>query len=409
MRLCVLVLALAAAVVLAYDNGVADRPPMGWNSWCTDGTCSIDLCTEDEVLRQAHGLVNNGLRALGYTYVLMDDCWNSHVRDKDGNLQPNATRFPHGMPWLVSQVHALGLKIGVYTCAGTQTCVHGLPGSYGHYGQDAARFAEWKLDLVKMDNCNFPKSADRLQSFFNMSLQLNSTGRPILFSLCEWGDNHVQIWGKHCGQMYRIYHDHHPVWSNTLSIINHLASYGKSFPSYTESHGFADPDFLMTLFPGYPHSYPAYGVAESRAEFSLWSLWSSPLVVATGVATVNAAKMEILGNTDVIAIDQEVSSKAGYYVFTTRKGLQCWTRPMSNGDTVILVLNPLDQQVSDIVNMTKAGVPWTVPGVPAFTAKDLWTKKVIPAVPVMANVTLAAHDVWLIRGSLVPELRARET
>jgi alpha-galactosidase len=144
---------LAAALfgaASAYDNGpMGARPPMGWNTWSTDDLAGlIDYCTEWEVLSVASAMASNGLRDLGYNVIELDDCWAAKTRDAAGNLRGNELLFPSGMKALADKVHALGMRLGLYTCAGTHTCKRGRPGSYGNFDRDAATFASWGVDMV---------------------------------------------------------------------------------------------------------------------------------------------------------------------------------------------------------------------------------------------------------------------
>lgn len=154
-----------------------------------------------------------GLDKLSYQWINMDDCWSSTSRTANGSLQPDPSRFPSGMASLASYVHSKGLKIGVYTCVGTETCRRGRPGSYGHYQQDADTLASWGIDFVKADNCARPANISDQQLYTDFSQALNKTGRPILFSLCQWGTDDVLQWGAEVGQMFRVQMDHLPVWT----------------------------------------------------------------------------------------------------------------------------------------------------------------------------------------------------
>lgn len=139
----------------AYNNGLGRLPPMGWNTWCTDDICGLrDVCTAKEVMSVADAIVSEGLDKLGYNYLVMDDCWSDHTRNASGFLQPDPRNFPDGLKPVADYLHSKGLRYGLYTCVGTQTCRGGRPGSYGHYERDANTFAEWGMDFIKADNCH---------------------------------------------------------------------------------------------------------------------------------------------------------------------------------------------------------------------------------------------------------------
>ena len=195
---------------------------MGWNSWCTgDGLfkpslCNAlgdDPCSENEVKSIADALIEQGMDKLGYEYVVLDDCWSTKERDQDGKLQVDKNRFPSGMSNLSAYVHAKQLKLGLYTSVGDVTCKGNRPGSFDHYEIDAKTMAEWNIDFVKMDHCGNKGNFTDQELYGRMSKALNETGRPILFSLCSWGESEVWKWGGQIAQMFRIQEDHLPFWS----------------------------------------------------------------------------------------------------------------------------------------------------------------------------------------------------
>ena len=187
---CVRCTVCARACVTMWDMWDGCRmgrtPPMGWNSWCTGsraGTESLcnafgkDPCSETQVREVADAMVEQGMTALGYTYVNLDDCWSATNRSADGELQPDTSRFPSGIAALADYVHSRGLLLGLYTDVGTKTCKGDRPGSFGHYAQDAKTLARWGVDFVKMDHCGLPSGHSDLEMYTNMSVALNATGR----------------------------------------------------------------------------------------------------------------------------------------------------------------------------------------------------------------------------------------
>lgn len=198
---------------LAYDNGLAATPPMGWSSWCTNDICGIpDLCSEFEVRNKCDAMVENGMRDAGYDMMLLDDCWAAHDRDENDELQPMPDFFPSGMKALADYVHERGMKLGLYTCVGTETCKRNRPGSYGHFETDSNTFAKWGVDMVKADYCNRPSNETGKDLYYQFSDALNATGHPMLFATCQWGEDNVSEWGGDIAQMFRIQMDHIPVW-----------------------------------------------------------------------------------------------------------------------------------------------------------------------------------------------------
>ena len=190
----------------SYNNGnpLAATVPRGWNSWSTDDVSGLlDLCFEEEVHQVADAMVSSGMLQLGYSVLLLDDCWSSTNRTlspTEGTLQPDPARFPSGIPALVSYLSARNLSLGLYTCAGTKTCKYNRPGSSGHYAEDALTMAQWGVKWIKADNCASPGGAPR-DYFKNFSDAINATGTPMVFHSCEWGLDDVVEWGPSVTQV----------------------------------------------------------------------------------------------------------------------------------------------------------------------------------------------------------------
>lgn len=236
---------LFLTTVLAYDNGLGATPPMGWSTWCTNDICGLrDKCSEWEVKKRADAMIDQKMNEYGYKWLLLDDCWAWHQRDENDNLQPDPFLFPNGMKALADYVHEKGLYLGLYTCVGTETCKKNRPGSYGHYQQDANLFASWGIDMVKADNCHRPGNESIQSLFTQFSAALNATGHPMLFALCDWGEDNVENWGGDVGHMYRVQMDHLPFFHwpataagegygcGTAEIIEYMADlHPRYFPS----------------------------------------------------------------------------------------------------------------------------------------------------------------------------------
>ena len=178
-------------------NALAQTPPMGWNSWNKFG-CNV---SEQLIKEMADAMIATGMKDAGYEYLVIDDCWQVG-RDEEGNIQVDPKRFPNGMKALADYVHAKGLKMGIYSCAGSETC-QGRPGSRGYQFQDARTYAAWGIDYLKYDWCsNEGQKAEA--AYRTMSDALKACGRPIVFSICEWGENEPWKWGKGIGHLWRI-------------------------------------------------------------------------------------------------------------------------------------------------------------------------------------------------------------
>ena len=339
----------------------------------------------------------------------LDDCWSAKNRSASGELVADATKFPSGMKSLADYVHGKGLKIGLYTCVGTKTCKGDRPGSYGHFETDAKTLAGWGVDFIKMDRCGRPNdgTTDR-ELYGNMSAALNRTGRPILFSLCQWGEQEVWEWGHAIAQMFRIQMDHLPLWSwpgtgagagygeGTREIIEWMATIDPH--RYIQQFGWLDPDFLMTLFS------PTMDFIASRTEYTFWSVWSAPLLVSTDIRNLASQpnKREILTNPEVIAVNQDDSCTAASRLRNdSATGAQLWARDVAGGDKVVVLYNAGGK--GDLLpKRIDIGVAWNELGWGLHanvTVRDLWARKVVQTgVSQCFNVSqLAARDVRLLR------------
>jgi len=307
-------------------------------------------------------------------------------------------------------LHERGLKLGIYTCVGTMTCKGKRPGSYNNYEKDAATLARWGVDLVKADYCNKPSNITALEAYTRFSKGLNATGRPMLFSLCNWGEANVQDWGGSVGQMYRIQMDHIPFWhwccaagagfgQGTRDIINYVGTLNAA--AFNKQYEIMDPDFLETLF------WPTMNFIDSRTEYSFWALWSSPLVVATDLRNLTAEKRSILANAEVIAIDQDPLVYAGHHVRNFTNGGQLWVKELSNKDKAVILWNPTDDLTIN-VSVTWSDIGW--PESARVQVRDLWKLTDVGTVVGVYSALLAPHDVAFLRLRIAAATdRAQET
>jgi len=314
--------ASTATTIAGPARGLAPTPPMGWNSWNKFG-CRID---ENLIRETADAMVSSGMREAGYKYVNIDDCWEATARDAQGNLTTDSTRFPHGMKWLADYVHSKGLKIGIYSSAGTMTCQK-RPASIDHEVSDATTFAAWGIDYLKYDNCN-NQMRPAIERYQAMGDALAATGRPIVFSLCEWGQNKPWEWGRFVGgELWRTTGDIRDSWASMLSILDKQVGLEK----YSGPNAWNDPDMLEV-------GNGRMTNAEYAAHFSLWALLNAPLIAGNDLRSMNDSTRTILTNPEVVAIDQDWGGSQGYKL----KGdsvTQVWLKPMSNGDRAVVLLN----------------------------------------------------------------------
>jgi alpha-galactosidase len=349
----------AAPVAGALDNGLARTPPMGFNDWNAFG-CNV---SEQLIKQTADVFVSSGLKDAGYNYVNIDDCWMTHSRDAGGRLVPDPAKFPDGIAGTADYVHSLGLKLGIYEDAGTATCA-GYPGSLGHEQVDAQTFAEWGVDYLKYDNCNNAGSTTKeqyIQRYSAMRDALAATGRPIVYSICEWGVNDPWTWAGDVGNLWRTTGDIADNWNSLKSIVNQNA------PLDAAAHPGAwnDPDMLEIGNGGMTDT-------EYKSHFSLWAEMAAPLLAGTNLRTASSATMAILLNKDVIAIDQDSLGVQGHVAKTDGTHL-VFAKPLANGDVAVALFNEGDTAAMMSTTAGQAGLP-KAGG--AYTLKDLWSKKV---------------------------------
>jgi len=362
----VLALAALAATVLArpqpaaaLENGLARTPPMGFNNWNTTG-CTATF-NEAFVIGIADKFVSAGLKDAGYTYVNLDDCWALPSRDGNGNLVPDPARFPHGIKYLADYVHGKGLKFGIYSSAGTKTCnTNGFPGGLGHEQQDANLWASWGVDYLKYDNCN-NQNVDARTRYTAMRDALASTGRPIVYSICEWGRTgppKVWEWGADVGNLWRTTGDISDNWSSMISRVHT----NDDLAQFAGPGHWNDPDMLEVGNGGMTD-------AEYRTHFSLWAEMAAPLLIGSDIRSASSTTLATLKNADVIAVDQDALGRQGTVV-SAGGGLVVYNKVLANGDRAVILLN--ENTTTATVNTTAGAIGLT--GSPSYRLKDLWSK-----------------------------------
>jgi alpha-galactosidase len=332
------------------STGLAPTPPMGWNSWNKFG-CRID---EQLIRETADAMVSSGMRDAGYKYVNIDDCWEAPARDANGDLATEPTRFPGGMKALADYVHSKGLKIGIYSSAGTGTCQR-RPASLDHEVADAKKFAEWGIDYLKYDNCNNEKRP-ALERYKAMGDALKATGRPIVYSLCEWGENKPWEWGRTVGgQLWRTTGDISDRWTSMIRLLDKQVG----LEQYSGPNAWNDPDMLEVGNGRMTNT-------EYITHFSLWALLNAPLIAGNDLRSMNDSTKVILMNREVIAVDQDWGGKQGTRVRDDGE-LQVWMKPMSNGDRAVILLNRSSTPFHLIATMKELGLSGG-----KHRARDLW-------------------------------------
>jgi alpha-galactosidase len=341
----------------AVDNGLARTPPMGFNNW-NSTHCRAEF-NEDMVKGIADAFVSLGLKDAGYTYVNIDDCWALPNRDTNGNLVPDPVRFPHGIKAVADYVHSKGLKFGLYSSAGTKTCdTQGFPGGLGHEQQDADLWASWGVDYLKYDNCN-NNAVDAKQRYKAMGDALKATGRPILYSICEWGENQPWNWAAQYGNSWRTTGDISDSWSSMIGI----AHKNQSLAPYAGPGGWNDPDMLEVGNGGMTDT-------EYRTHFSLWAQMAAPLLIGTDLRGVSSASLDILKNTDVIGVDQDPLGRQGTVV-SSSGGLVVMSKALADGGRSVTLTN--ENTTARTVSTTAEAIG--LGGSTSYSLKDLWSKQ----------------------------------
>jgi alpha-galactosidase len=385
------VVALFAAFSFAailHSQEVAQTPPMGWNSW----NYFASKVDDKGVRAAADELVSTGMKDAGYIYVNIDDTWQGK-RDENGVLHANE-KFPD-MKALADYVHSKGLKLGIYSGPGEKTCA-GYEGSLGHEEQDAKTYAEWGIDYLKYDLCSFRKDTMAAKApndqaaqmklmydaYVKMGKALKATGRPIVYSLCQYGWDAVWEWAPQVGgNLWRTTGDIQANWNSVYAILSEQ----EGLESYAGPGHWNDPDMLEV-------GNGKLNVRENRSHFSMWAILAAPLLAGNDLPNMKPEVKEILTNKDVIAINQDKLGKQGHRVYSEGE-VDVWERDLSGGAKAIAVLNAGSDRVSTHpfhLRLAKLGLNGPQKG------RDLWTGKDVTLTDNMA-IELQSHDIMLIK------------
>ncbi len=366
------------------DNGLARTPPMGWNSW----NKFAGRVTDADVRGMADAMVSSGMSKVGYTYINIDDTWEG-PRDASGNITSNR-KFPD-MKALTDYVHSKGLKIGLYSSPGPKTCA-GYEGTYGHEEQDAKQWAAWGFDYIKYDWCSageIYKDEEMRAVYQKMGDALRKAGRPIVFSLCQYGLDKVWTWGpKVGGNLWRTTGDISDRWASLNRI-----GFGQAVPgsltqldiaSYIKPGAFNDPDMLEIGNGGMtPDEY--------RLHMSLWSMLAAPLLAGNDLRSMTDEIRSILTNTEVIAVDQDPAVKPAHKVSEQGTSIVL-ARPLADGSTAVGMFNRGEEPA-------RISVPWEILGLAGkkLNVRDLWEHKDVPHSGIEYTATIPRHGVVMLR------------
>jgi alpha-galactosidase len=384
-------LLLSCAVGLpAQDKPSANlalTPPMGWNSWNKFG-CNVSA---DMIKGMADAMVKSGMKDAGYQYVVIDDCWQV-ARDQDANIVADPKRFPDGIKAVADYVHALGLKFGIYSDAGSQTCA-GRPGGLGHEYQDALKYAAWGVDYLKYDWCH-TTTQDAKASYANIRNALDAAGRPIVLSICEWGSHQPWLWGKDVGgNLWRTTGDIQDRWSGkkewkpgdccSWGVVD-IVDAEDAIYSYAGPGHWNDPDMLEVGNGGMT-------TTEYRSHFSLWALLAAPLIAGNDLRDMTPEIRDILTDKEVIAVNQDPLGRQGRRVWKNGD-LEVWSKPLAGGARAVILFNRGGSEQQITANWTNLYYPESL----SASVRDLWQKKDLGKFAGRVSAAVPSHAVVML-------------
>ncbi len=376
-------------------EGLAPTPPMGWNSWNTfQGNINEQLVRD-----VADAFVDLGLREAGYQYIVIDDGWMLPERNADGNLVPDPAKFPNGMKAVADHVHARGLKFGIYNCAGSMTCL-GLPGGRGHEYQDARLYASWGVDLLKYDWCH-TEGLNAQGAFTTMRDAIRAAGRPMVLSICEWGENKPWTWGADVGHLWRVTIDIINCWECEMS---HGSWTSLGVWNIIELHD----DIKRYSGPDHWNVFDMLEVgngltdAEDRSHFAKWCILASPLFMGNDLRTMRKETLAILANKEVIAVDQDPLGIQGLR-FSNEGGIEVWFKPLMSDEWAFVFVNRNDHPVDLRFDWHKHAVWDDISkrrlelDKQTYVVRDLFAQRDLRTTNDLLEHELGVHDALMVR------------
>lgn len=363
---------------------LAQTPPMGWNSW-NKFACNV---SEDLIMGMTDALVRSGMKDAGYEYVVIDDCWQVG-RDEKGEIIVDKERFPHGIKYLADYIHANGLKFGIYSCAGSKTCA-GRPGGLGHEYQDARTYAGWGVDYLKYDWCN-TTTQDSRSSYTNMRDALYAAGRPVVFSICEWGSTKPWEWAKDVGHLWRTTADILDRWDAMTGIIDKQ----RDLAEYAGPGQWNDPDMLEVGNGGMT-------AEEYKTHFSMWCMMAAPLMAGNDLDNMTDETKEILMNREMIAVDQDTMGKQAA-CYRDNGDYEIWGKALENEEKAVCLLNRSDEEKEVQVNLTyllktSDNYWYTYPyKLEDYKVRDLWKHEDLKTDKNIMMIKMPPHSVKVYR------------
>ncbi|NLO72244.1 MAG: glycoside hydrolase family 27 protein [Porphyromonadaceae bacterium] len=368
---------------------LAPTPPMGWNSWNIFG-CNIN---EKIIMEIADAMVSSGMKEAGYQYIVLDDCWQVG-RDDNNNIVVDSVNFPKGIKFLADYIHSKGLKIGIYSCAGSLTCQR-RPGSRGHQFQDAQQYAKWGIDYLKYDWC-YNEEQNAKAAYKTMSDALKACGRPIVFSICEWGENEPWKWAKGIGHLWRITPDIRDCYNckfdwggvGVLNIIDVMAD----LHEYAGPGHWNDAEMLEVGNGGMTKD-------EYITHFSMWCMLAAPLMAGNDLRNMSDETVEILTNKEVIRVNQDKLGKQAIRFMDMGKQ-EIWAKPLENGEIALCFLNRNDSEWDLDYNWTKNTMYFAREidlRKKEYSVRDLWAHKNIGTTQTNLKYKIPKHGVLMVR------------
>ncbi|MBX3284614.1 MAG: alpha-galactosidase [Actinobacteria bacterium] len=390
--------ATSATVELVVGDALALTPPLGWNSWNVYG----ETVSAGVVARIADGMVASGMRDAGYAYLNLDDFWHAPARAADGRPLAHPERFPDGIAALAEEVHARGLKLGIYSDAGHLTC-GGCYGGYGHEAIDAETYASWGVDLLKYDYCHAPVSREAaVARYRTMADALAGCGRSIVFNVCEWGLRRPWEWAPELGAAYwRTTPDIFDSFSYTFWGVRGIARRNQALAEYAGPGRWNDPDMLVVGNRGrgrvasnlpvgrplhLPFSVHLRGLddRQSHTHLSLWAMMAAPLLASSDPTELSDVDRDILLNPEVLAIDQDPLGQQGRVV-TRRRGVWVMRKPLASGGAAISFSNVSPFRARRRLSLASLGLA----GRP--DVRDAWARESLGPLDHL-EVDLARHE-----------------
>ncbi|XP_045899696.1 alpha-N-acetylgalactosaminidase-like [Micropterus dolomieu] len=405
------VTALLALISLtaALDNGLLKTPPMGWMAW-ERFRCDIDCkddpencISEDLFKRMAERLAEDGWKELGYEYVIIDDCWMSLLRDEQGRLQPEPSRFPGGIAQLARYIHDRGLKLGIYADMGTYTCM-GFPGTTLEKIEiDAQTFASWGIDYLKFDGC-YSNPVEQLLGYTMMSKALIATGRPIAYS-CSWPvyvgglppNVNYSLLGDIC-HLWRNYYDIQDSWDSVQDIINWFSNNQDDLQPAAGPGRWNDPDMLIIGNFG-------LSVEQARSQMALWAIMAAPLIMSNDLRNLDNSARAILQNRVAIAINQDPMGIQGRRLLQEKSHIEVYWRPLSHSASTLVFLS----RRTDMPYLYHTSLAKLNYEAGNYEAYDVFTGSTVTGLNANTEFTLSINPSGVVMWYIYPEQQSKDT